>query len=260
MNMISESSTIIWSGLWPGSDLRRLAEELGGVGSTHFAGYQPEPERFLGAHASAGPMRPAVDDLEVPRAMHTLNVFITVDTEVWPRTPGWRESGLKKDMLRDIYGATTAGEYGLPYQMDVLDAHGLKAVFFVESLSACAAGLGPLREIVAMVQARGHEVQLHIHTEWLKWMNPSILPGRTGQNIKDFTEDEQTLLIGRALENLRAAGAVDACAFRAGNYGATSTPCAPWPAMASGTTRATIPSTWAPSATCGPRGWNFSPG
>jgi peptidoglycan/xylan/chitin deacetylase (PgdA/CDA1 family) len=49
--------------------------------------------------------------------------------------------------------------------MDVLDAHGMKAVFFVESLFPCVLGPERLREIVQMVQERGHEVQVHLHTE-----------------------------------------------------------------------------------------------
>jgi hypothetical protein len=77
-----------------------------------------------------------------------------------------------------------------------------------------------LRELVNLIQGAGHEVQLHVHTEWLAWMQPSLLPGRTGQNCQDFSADEQTLLLGRAADNLRACGVEHLCAFRAGNYGA----------------------------------------
>lgn len=152
-----------------------------------------------------------------------LKTLITVDTEVWPRSPGgtrWTGSGLREHLRRDIYGVTSNGEYGLSYQMDVLDAHGLKGVFLVESLFACAVGIDPLAEIVALIQGRGHEVQLHVHTEWLAWMPDPILNGRTGQNLKDFTEGEQDVLLRRALENLERAGARSVRAFRAGNYGA----------------------------------------
>lgn len=149
-----------------------------------------------------------------------LNVFITVDTEFWPRSPAPRPSGLADDFRRDIHGATPEGDFGVPYQMDVLDAHGLKAVFLVEALSPDAIGLDYLREIVALVRGRGHEVQLHLHTEWLAWMPEPVLPGRTGLHLKDFTEDEQTILLERGLANLRACGVENPCAFRAGNYGA----------------------------------------
>jgi hypothetical protein len=149
-----------------------------------------------------------------------LNVFLTVDTEVWPLTPEWRETRLAREMEHYIYGVARDGRYGLPFQMDVLDRHGLKAVFFVEALFASAVGLGPLREIVGMIRARGHDVQLHLHTEWLSHMSDPLLGDKIGQHLKDFSEDEQALLIARGLENLRACGVERVCAFRAGNYGA----------------------------------------
>jgi hypothetical protein len=151
---------------------------------------------------------------------HPLNVFITIDTEAWPRRVDWRATRLARDLESEIYGVTAEGEYGIGYQMDMLNAHGLKGVFLVEGLFASAVGIEPLRKMVQLIQGKGHDVQLHIHSEWLEWIEPSILPGRRGQNLKDFTEDEQTLLIGTAARNLREAGAEDLCAFRAGNYGA----------------------------------------
>ena len=151
--------------------------------------------------------------------MPPLNVLITVDTETWPKAPDWIGPGLMEEIRRDVYGITAGGEYGLSHQMDVLDAHDLKAVFLVESLFASATGVGPLREMVALIQGRGHEVQLHIHPEWLEWMPDSTLPAWAGDDMKDYTEEEQVLLIARGLDNLRRAGAVDPCAFRAGNYG-----------------------------------------
>ncbi len=149
-----------------------------------------------------------------------LNVLLTFDTEAWPFTPGWRETALDRDLRRDLYGETPEGAFGLGYQLDVLGAHGLKGVFLVEALFAEAVGLDPLRRVVELIQQKGHEVQLHLHTEWLQWLDPSPLPGRTGLNMKDFSEDEQAALIALGLRNLRACGAADVCAFRAGNYGA----------------------------------------
>ncbi|HYT94640.1 MAG TPA: hypothetical protein VEL76_38345, partial [Gemmataceae bacterium] len=149
-----------------------------------------------------------------------LNVFVTVDTEAWPFTPDWRASRLEQDIRRDVFGETGDGAFGLNYQLDLLNTHGLKAIFLVEALFACAVGLEPLRRIVELIQGKGHEVQLHLHTEWLQWLDPSPLPGRTGRNMKDFSEEEQAILIARGAENLRSCGVRDLCAFRAGNYGA----------------------------------------
>ena len=149
-----------------------------------------------------------------------LNVFLTVDTEFWPLNSDLRDACLEQDVARDFYGAVSGAEFGLGFQIDMLNAHGLKAVFFVESLFALAVGPDALRQVVSMIQDRGQDVQLHVHTEWLAWMKDSILPARTGQNMKDFSEDEQTLLVAHGLRNLREAGAPKVCAFRAGNFGA----------------------------------------
>lgn len=147
-------------------------------------------------------------------------VLITIDTEAWPRDPDWRATSLRRDIDTDVFGVTREGRFGIEYQMDVMEDNGLKGVFLIEALFALVVGAEPLRRIVEAVQRRGHEVQLHLHPEWLNWMEPSILPGRTGQNMKEFSEEEQTILIRYGLQALAAAGARDLCAFRAGNYGA----------------------------------------
>lgn len=149
-----------------------------------------------------------------------LNVLFTIDTEVWPRRPDWRARGLADDLERDVYGATPQGRFGATFQSELLRSHGLRAVFFVEALFACEVGLAPLRELIAPLQRDGHEVQLHLHSEWLRWLTISPLPGRVAQNVADLDLDAQVTLIRHGLQNLRAAGATDVCAFRAGNYGA----------------------------------------
>ena len=149
----------------------------------------------------------------------SLKVFITVDTEVYPRIPGWRDDGLAGDIRRDIYGDTPSGEFGIRYQMKVLNRHGLKAVFFVEPLYACAMGLETLKKTVAEIQEGGHDVQIHIHPEWLRWMKRPLVAGR-GYQIADFSENDQFTLLAQAKKNLEDAGAARLCAFRAGDYGA----------------------------------------
>ncbi len=175
-----------------------------------------------------------------------LNVFLTIDTEVWPSEPGSHECGagfppanesaawkgcstLHQDIERDIYGVTPDGEFGLRFQLERFKEYGLKATFFVESLFSHVVGTGPLREIVATIQDAGHDVQLHIHTDWLARMNvgqafslpTNQQPGRLPHScMKDFSEDQQAELIERALERLRECGAEHVCAVRAGHYGA----------------------------------------
>lgn len=148
-------------------------------------------------------------------------VLLTIDTELSQPFPAdWKERGLGATMERDIFGRTAAGEFGIGFQMDALDRYGLKGIFFVDSLCADAAGPAVLEEIVGLIRGRGHEVQLHLHTEWLRRGAPGLLPGRTGQHIHQFTRDEQAQLIARGIENLRACGVPAPVAFRAGSYAA----------------------------------------
>ena len=153
-----------------------------------------------------------------------LNVFITVDTELWPES--WdRLSGkdLREMLDRYIYGKTAKGDFGLPFQVRLLKDHGVKATFFVESLFSEGFGRAPLAEIVDIITAADQEVQLHIHTEWVDKFATPILPGAERHNIGDCNEADQHFLIGKALENLRDCGVENLCAFRAGNYGANHT-------------------------------------
>jgi hypothetical protein len=150
-----------------------------------------------------------------------LNVLYTVDTELWPW--GWDDSsaGMQAAMDLDIRGHTSKGNYGVQFQIDLLDQHGLTGVFLVESLFASAKGTELLRQITDPIRAGGHEVQLHLHTEWLDRMpGVDLVDGHTGQNMADFSEPHQTRLIEVGLANLQEAGNDLSTAFRAGNYGA----------------------------------------
>lgn len=149
-----------------------------------------------------------------------LQVLITIDTEVYPLLGDWRADGLRRDIDRDIYGVTPAGEFGLRYQVDTFSRHGLKAVFFVESLFAEFTGPGPLREMVSRIQDGGHEVQLHLHPEWLQWMDAPPVAFQGRQTIREYSAEEQDTLVAIGLRNLRQAGADDVCAFRAGDFAA----------------------------------------
>ncbi len=149
-------------------------------------------------------------------------VYFTVDTEFWPRDPARPDfSEIDDDYRRDVMGETRDGTYGIHYQMDVLESEGLRGIFFIESLHPLILGRAYLRDMVEAVRKRGHEVGLHIHPEWLGWMEQHPLGGRNSQYLKDFTPGEQRWIIERAARELRACGGGDAMAFRAGNFGAS---------------------------------------
>ncbi len=69
-----------------------------------------------------------------------IEVLITVDTELSSAPGEITAEAVRENMRRGIYGATAKGEFGLRHQLEVLNRHGLKAVFFVEALFASACG------------------------------------------------------------------------------------------------------------------------
>lgn len=149
-----------------------------------------------------------------------LNLLITIDTELSPGRGVATDDALARNYRGAIDGETSRGAFGVGYQLEVFARHGLKAVFFVEALVAQVVGNDVLRRIVTPIRDAGHEVQLHLHPEWLAQMPANPLDGRTAQNIGDLAEDDQARLIAIGLDALSDAGADRATAFRAGNYGA----------------------------------------
>ncbi len=121
-----------------------------------------------------------------------------------------------------VMGEVADGAWGIGHQMGRLDAHGLKGVFFVEALSSYLFGIDVLKRVVNPILEAGHDVQLHLHTEWLRWIEKDIVGERRGTNIADFALDDQRRVLEAATEALTAAGAPKPTAFRAGNYGANN--------------------------------------
>jgi hypothetical protein len=150
-----------------------------------------------------------------------VRVFFTTDTEAHPASANWAARGLAPEIRRDIDGVTPEGEFGALYQAEMLKSFGLKGVFFVEALFSYFAGIEPLQKIVSGIQARGHEVGLHLHPEWLRRApTVSVLPGKEGSMMRLFSEDDQNILIEKGIEQLQKVGVEKVCSFRAGGYAA----------------------------------------
>lgn len=146
-------------------------------------------------------------------------LLITVDTELSSLLHE-RGMGLEDNVRSSIWGEAEGRAYGIGWQMDELESHGLKGVFFVDPMPALLYGTEFLRSIVAPIVARGHEVQLHIHSEWLRWARHSPVSGQLGRNIGDFSQADQAILLRLGKAWLEEAGAPPITAFRAGNFGA----------------------------------------
>lgn len=151
-----------------------------------------------------------------------LNVFITVDTEIWCN--GWDNLDQKfpEYFKKYVYGPTKSGNYALPGKLAILEEYNIPAVFFVEPLFSAKFGIEPLQEIVGIIQDKNQEIQLHMHTEWVDEAGDTLLSGIPNK-LPDLTycsREQQTHLIRWGLERMAEVGVDSINAFRAGSYGA----------------------------------------
>lgn len=146
-------------------------------------------------------------------------LLITIDTELSSLLHD-RGLGLDDNIRSSIWGEAQGKSYGIGWQMDELERHGLKGVFFVDPMPALLYETEFLRPIISAIVERGHEVQLHIHSEWLRWANQSPVGERMGRNIGDLSQADQARLLWVGKRWLEEAGAPSITAFRAGNFGA----------------------------------------
>ena len=150
-----------------------------------------------------------------------LDVFFSVDVEVW--CDGWNNLDEKfpEAFKRYIYGHTTRGDYALPYTLKVLGDHGLTGVFFVEPLFSTRFGSAPLKEIIGLLRESNQEIQLHLHPEWVDESIEPLLENIDGkrQHLRYYSFAEQVKLVAAGKRLIEQAGGGTSFAFRAGSFG-----------------------------------------
>lgn len=150
-----------------------------------------------------------------------LNLYFTVDVEIW--CSGWDNLDQKfPDAFKKyVYGKTSKGDFGLPYKLKVLSDNGLRGVFFVEPLFSLRFGNDPLSEIIGIIREAGHDVEMHLHSEWVDEIDHPDLPkiNSKRQFLRDFNQDEQEQLIRAGIKIFRNNGISEISAFRAGGFG-----------------------------------------
>lgn len=155
-----------------------------------------------------------------------LRVFLTVDTEVWPRASGWPHTPLPPDETCEreraayFWGGEGHDRRGLPYQLETFARHGLKATYFVDPLFSRCLGAPLLGEVVGAITEAGQEIGLHLHPEWLTDPRCRDLPKFVGPMLHQYGAQAQGQLMRAGLQILAEAGAPAICSFRAGNWGA----------------------------------------
>src|SRR5688572_8079802 len=142
-------------------------------------------------------------------------VLLTIDTELT-----WRHSARGADWRENLAMSFDPAGVGVPWQLDLLGRHGLKACFFVDPMPALVYGIEPVRAMVGPILAAGQEVQLHVHSFW-----SDLAKGRRDDarfELTDHDADGQRTLIATARDLLIDAGAPPPTAFRSGSFAANA--------------------------------------
>ncbi|MBM4031720.1 MAG: hypothetical protein FJ291_08050, partial [Planctomycetes bacterium] len=108
-----------------------------------------------------------------------------------------------------VWGRVAGGTWGIERLMDVFDARGMKATFFVSTLEELHHGPEHVRQVCSAILARGHDAQLHLHPNWWKG-------DFARKRLTDYSLAEQTELVGLAKEAYRRACGAEPLAHRAG--------------------------------------------
>ena len=152
-----------------------------------------------------------------------LRVVISVDTETSSGCSG--RSCNPVPMEERIYGRRSEGDYGVPLIMDLLEKHGMKGVFFVNSTLDAYYPEDAIREMVQSIVKRGHDVQLHLHPEFrcFKFCNEDDLKCRSAcvnreNRLAGNTVSQQRALIEEGLDNLERWAGYRPVSFRAGSF------------------------------------------
>lgn len=152
--------------------------------------------------------------------MNNINVFITVDTE-HSIGGAFRDSRFKPvGNEKRIYGGIGDRYYGIPLMMDIAERYGIRLTFFVEVLNKYYFGKDETREVCDSILKRNHDVQLHIHPNYLNFTLPDPRKMYYSDLIGNYSLSRQIELIEEAKETLVDFGSPNPIAFRAGCFGA----------------------------------------
>ena len=152
--------------------------------------------------------------------MAKVNVFITVDTEHSIggafRDPNLKPVGNEKR----VFGKIGDTAYGIPLIMDIADLNKLPITFFVEVLNKYYFGEDETKKVYKYIIDRGHDIQLHLHPNYLNFTRSD--PGKLyfNDNIYRYDLSKQIELIREGKELLTKYGIKPPIAFRAGNFAA----------------------------------------
>lgn len=153
-----------------------------------------------------------------------MQIILSFDVEVWCNGWGRLDEEFPRAFERYVYGDSRVSGGALPRTLDTLARHKIRGVFFIEPLFAARFGIAYLREIVDLIASRGHQIELHLHSEWADEIRSRPLPHIPDkrQHLRQLAFEDQLTLIRLGRELLTQAGAPPVRAFRAGSFGANA--------------------------------------
>jgi hypothetical protein len=148
-----------------------------------------------------------------------INIFITVDTE-HSIGGAFANSNLKPvGSDRRIFYTVGNTSYGIPLIMDIADHCGLRVSFFTEVLNKYYFGENESRIVCEYIMKRGHDVQLHLHPNYLNFRSQGPVTHSFPDQLYTYPLEKQTGFIAEGKKTLNSFG-VNPTAFRAGNFNA----------------------------------------
>jgi len=152
-----------------------------------------------------------------------VTVFITLDTEHSIggafRDPSLKPVGNEKR----IFGRIGDKYYGIPLIMDIADEYGIPLTFFVEVMNKYYFGPDETRKVVEYILKRGHDVQLHIHPNYLSYSHGQATRKIYSDFISSYDLEDQLSIIEEGKFLLERYGVSKVVAFRAGGFHANET-------------------------------------
>ncbi|UTH76248.1 hypothetical protein [Chromobacterium sp. IIBBL 290-4] len=138
--------------------------------------------------------------------------FISFDIE---SLPGRADS---KHVDRLIWGRFDGGEYGIARICDILQQHRLQASFMLDLAGCELYGDAAMQAVGEYVLSRGHELHVHLHSEWLvrRWGMELGLSGPVGMDRLDAEQNQR--FMDYAANKHRKLFGLEPCAFRAGGF------------------------------------------
>jgi len=152
--------------------------------------------------------------------MSKINVFITVDTEHSIggafQNPNLKPVGKE----RRIYGRIGNKFYGIPLIMDIADRYGIRLTFFVEIFNKYYFGENESRNVCEYILRRNHDIQLHLHPNYLNFTLPKPCKISFSDLIGEYSLSKQVEFLEEATATLIEFGVNRPIAFRSGSFGA----------------------------------------